>query len=990
MTDEFRYEFQSVRGHLVNKALYILPLLGLPALLATIFRALELGCHPLECVYLSLYLVSLVAIIFMKKLSFAVRTSILFGILLLTGTGSLVYYGLAANGILILATLSILTAVLFGTRNGIIATGISLLIIATIGTSVVNNQIPFVFDTNRYLISTTAWVTVSLCFVFLVGIAVISSGSIQQFLIRTFQEISKYRKNLEKMVTLRTSALTKSNEKLKKALNDLNKNQQLIDQMVHNIEEVFWIRDAVSAEMLYITPGFEKIFGISCETVYEHSMAFIDLVEKSDQPRIRKAHQKQMKDGRETVTEYRITTPDGGKKWIRAKTKPIFDENGVLIRTVGIAADITELKRSEWALKESRTILRTVFDTTPSCIFVKDIEGKYILVNNAIADLYNISKSEMLGKTDYDLAKLDKLTHKQAESFASNDIEVIKKGEPKLIQGEPLTDIEGNIHWFQTVKVPISLPNNEHCMLGVATDISERKLSEEALRKSEEKFSRFFFSSPTWLAFTRLEDGKYIEVNNAFEKLTGFSRAETIGLSSLEIGLWDDMEKRERLMKTAREKGGFQEQEVTFFTKEKVPLTALWSAVVVEMDGEDCLLSTVMDISELKRAEQEKASLIKDLQQAQKMEAIGNLAGGIAHEFNNVLSIILGNAELAMDDVPSSNPARESLLEIRKASFRAKDVVRQILSFARKTMTALKPLEINTIIKESLKLMRASIPAMIDIEPDIPPVPSVILGDPTEIHQIVINLCNNAAHSMKETGGVLEIGISDVTLDERTASRYEDLSPGDFVKLTVKDSGEGIAPNVLEKVFEPYFTTKEFGAGSGMGLAVVYGLVKKCGGAIKINSRVGEGTTVVVLFPKIEEKIPAKAESEGELPTGSERVLLVDDDPAIVNMICLMLERLGYNVTSTTDSTTALKRFKTDPGNFDLVITDMAMPKMSGDRLAAELLNVRNDIPILLCTGHSDTVDEKKAKEIGIRGFAMKPLDMRKLAQSVRAVLDMR
>ena len=168
------------------------------------------------------------------------------------------------------------------------------------------------------------------------------------------------------------------------------------------------------------------------------------------------------------------------------------------------------------------------------------------------------------------------------------------------------------------------------------------------------------------------------------------------------------------------------------------------------------------------------------------------------------------------------------------------------------------------------------------------------------------------------------------------------------------------------------------------------GTLPKCGGAIKINSRVGEGTTVVVLFPKIEEKIPAKAESEGELPTGSERVLLVDDDPAIVNMICLMLERLGYNVTSTTDSTTALKRFKTDPGNFDLVITDMAMPKMSGDRLAAELLNVRNDIPILLCTGHSDTVDEKKAKEIGIRGFAMKPLDMRKLAQSVRAVLDMR
>jgi signal transduction histidine kinase len=332
------------------------------------------------------------------------------------------------------------------------------------------------------------------------------------------------------------------------------------------------------------------------------------------------------------------------------------------------------------------------------------------------------------------------------------------------------------------------------------------------------------------------------------------------------------------------------------------------------------------DTTDRKKAEEQ-------LHQSRKMEAIGNLAGGIAHEFNNVLRIILANAELALDDVLDWNPAKESLKEIRKASFRAKDVVLQILSFARKTMTALKPLEINTVVNELLKLMRASIQATVDIQPKMPSAPSMIMGDPTEIHQIVINLCTNAVHAMQKTEGVLDVGLAEVTLDEKTASLYEDLSPGDFVRLTVKDSGEGISPKVLEKVFEPYFTTKEFGAGSGMGLAVVYGIVKKCEGVINIESRVGEGTTVEVLFPKIEEEAPAKEKKEVKLPKGNERILLVDDNQSIVNMICQMLERFGHTVTSMTDSTNALERFKSAPDDFDLVITDMSMPKISGDQL---------------------------------------------------------
>ena len=386
----------------------------------------------------------------------------------------------------------------------------------------------------------------------------------------------------------------------------------------------------------------------------------------------------------------------------------------------------------------------------------------------------------------------------------------------------------------------------------------------------------------------------------------------------------------------------------------------------------------------------EKRHLEEQLRQSQKMEAIGNLAGGIAHEFNNALGIILGNAELAIDDVPDWNPAKESLKEIRKASFRAKEVVRQILSFARKTMTALKPVEINTIVKESLKLMRASIPTMIEIQQNISSEPQMIMGDPTEIHQIIINLCTNASHAMKTSGGILEAAVSEVTLDRKSASLYEDLSPGDFVKMTIRDSGEGIAPDILKKVYEPYFTTKEFGAGSGMGLSVVYGIIKKCKGAIKIASTVGEGTVVEVLFPKIEEETPPKEIEESESPVGNERILVLDDDPSLANMLRLVLERFGYTVTSMTDSAAALESFRSSPEEFDLVVTDMAMPKMSGDQLAAELMKIREDIPVLLCTGHSDTIDEKKAKRMGIKGFVMKPLDMGKLARAVRAALDER
>ena len=520
--------------------------------------------------------------------------------------------------------------------------------------------------------------------------------------------------------------------------------------------------------------------------------------------------------------------------------------------------------------------------------------------------------------------------------------------------------------------------------------VAKRIQAEKALVQSESHLRSLVDTIPD-LIWLKDQDGVYLSCNPMFERFFGAKESEIVGKTDYDFvdrDLADFFRANDRKAMAAN-KPRKNEEALTFAENGYKGLFETIKTPMHNSNGEFIgVLGIARDITELRNAENEKLRLERQLKHIQKMESIGNLAGGIAHEFNNVLGIILGNAELAIDDVPDWNPAKESLKEIRKASFRAKEVVAQILSFARKTITALKPLEVNTVVKESLKLMRASIPTMIDIQQSIPAKPSTIFGDPTEIHQIVINLCNNASHAMKETGGILKVEISEVSLNEDSAFRYEALSPGDFVRLTVKDSGEGITPDVLENVFEPYFTTKEFGEGNGMGLSVVYGLVKKCKGAIKIDSIVGKGTTVEVLFPKIEEETPAEEKIEGELPKGNERILLVDDDPSIVSMICQMLERFGYTVTSMTDSTTALERFKSAPDDFDLVITDMSMPKMSGDQLAAELMKIRKDVPILLCTGHSDAVDEKKARQIGIKGFAMKPLDMSKLASAVREALD--
>jgi len=423
----------------------------------------------------------------------------------------------------------------------------------------------------------------------------------------------------------------------------------------------------------------------------------------------------------------------------------------------------------------------------------------------------------------------------------------------------------------------------------------------------------------------------------------------------------------------------------------KNPITGKWyinyDRAIKWIDGRFVRLQIATDISRIKDLEKESLRIQAQLQQAQKMEAIGTLAGGIAHDFNNILSAVIGYTEIALADVPGNSSQHQNLQEVLKAGNRARDLVKQILTFSRQTEQELKPVQINQIVRETLKLLRASLPTTVTIAQQIES-DSAVLADPTQIHQVIMNLCTNAAHALRDNGGQLKIDLSDVMLDGSFIEQHPYLSPGGFIKLSIADDGHGMEKSILDRIFDPFFTTKERGEGTGMGLAVVLGIIKSHGGTITVDSEVGKGSVFDVFLPVIKREVDHEVRTKAPIPTGTERILFIDDEKALVDLGRQILERLGYTVTVRTSSVEALELFMEHPEKFDLVITDMTMPNMTGDDLAGKLLNVRTDIPIILCTGYSEKISREKAQSLGIKEFILKPIVMRELARIVRSVLD--
>ncbi len=390
--------------------------------------------------------------------------------------------------------------------------------------------------------------------------------------------------------------------------------------------------------------------------------------------------------------------------------------------------------------------------------------------------------------------------------------------------------------------------------------------------------------------------------------------------------------------------------------------------------------------------DQDKKQLEDQLRQAQKMEAIGTLAGGIAHDFNNILAAIMGHAELASMQMGQNTKADAYIAEVLHACDRAKDLVAQILSFSRQSDSELKPLQISIVVKEALRLIRATLPTTISISKQIDDQDSIIIGNATQIHQILMNLCANAAHAMKTTGGTLSVSMSKYNISTdalvSTWPSPTQLGPGRYIQLKVADTGHGIETPLLDRIFDPYFTTKEKGVGTGLGLAVVQGIVQSHGGAIDVHSQAGKGTTFYIYLPRIESKLKPEIKKLQSLPRGEDKIMLVDDDPALAHLGHKLLATLGYRVTTFTDAQKALEQFRIDPNYFDLVITDLIMPKLTGEKLAQEIIRQRPAMPIIVSTGFSEDINEDELYSIGIRGVLYKPITIYHLATVIRKALD--
>jgi two-component system, cell cycle sensor histidine kinase and response regulator CckA len=478
--------------------------------------------------------------------------------------------------------------------------------------------------------------------------------------------------------------------------------------------------------------------------------------------------------------------------------------------------------------------------------------------------------------------------------------------------------------------------------------------------------------------------GLILEANLTLATLLGVTRGVLVKQPLASFILKEDQEIYYRHRKVLFETGQSQVCELRLMKKEDAPFWARLEAIPSrDTGGAPVCRVAISDITERKQTE-------AHLQQAQKLESIGTLAGGIAHDFNNILYPLLGFTELLKEDIPVDSPLQEHIDEILHATLRLRDLVRQILAFSRKGDQTDRPIQLHPIVKEALKLLRASIPTTIDIHQDIDSDGGVVMADPTQIHQIVMNLVTNAFHAMEDAGGILKVSLKPVALAPESApSITNNVTPGAYVLLTISDTGTGIAEDILDKIFEPYFTTKGVGKGTGLGLSVVYGIVKAYKGGIHISSEPGKGTEVRVYLPIMEKTAEENRIEDGEpLPGGTEKILLIDDEEVIVHMERQLLERLGYRVDERTSSVDALGVFKANPADFDLVLTDMTMPRLTGIQLAEKLLSFRPDIPIIICTGFSENISDEKSKLFGIKGFLMKPVVQSDMAQMVRKVLD--
>jgi len=768
----------------------------------------------------------------------------------------------------------------------------------------------------------------------------------------------------------------------KRSEEEIKKRQKYLEAVLHAALDAIVTLDA-SHHILEWNPGAEQIFGYSRDEAVGRSLD--DLVSRPDVVDEAKAITKKVLSGQHLVpletVRYR---KDGTPVNVIVASSPIQIE-GELHGAVGVYTDITDRKRAEEALRVSEEKFRLTFESVPDAVTISRIEdGRYLSVNNGFCRITGYSKEEATGKTAFELglyvnpADRERLLANLQDKGMVDGFEVQYRMKDERVLD---TLLSGKIFRYE----------KKDCLVAVVKDVTQFKGTQEELRRSEKRY-RDLFNSVSDLIYTQDLEGHFLSANRAMTEIFGYEPEEFIGHKTT-----DFMKPELRPLFYTEyiekiKKQGHNEGVTSYFARDgRKTYLEYRSRLIKPGTGEPYITGIGRDVTERILAEKEIKKLNKQMLQAQKMEAVGTLAGGIAHDFNNLLQGILGFTQMLLMEKDGNDPDTAKLEQIEKAAHRASELTQQLLAFSRKVESNLRPVDLNQELEQVRNLLERTIPKMIAIELHLEDHLNVIRADPAQLEQVIMNFGVNARDAMPDSGKLV-FETENVTLDEEYCKAHLGARPGRYVLLSISDTGQGMDKETLEHIFEPFFTTKGVGSGTGLGLAMVYGIIKSHGGYIMCYSEPGEGTTFKIYLPVMEGD-PVRNETEtnrnAAVPEGgSETILLVDDEEILRDIGKDILEKFGYTVLLAADGESALELYRENPEDISLVILDIVMPGMGGKKCLEEILKMNPQAKVVMASGYSINGRVKEVLDGGARAFIKKPYELKQMLAEVRKVLD--
>jgi two-component system, cell cycle sensor histidine kinase and response regulator CckA len=760
----------------------------------------------------------------------------------------------------------------------------------------------------------------------------------------------------------------------KRAEEALRGSEKRYRELVEKANDIIYRTDANGVFVLFNSVGL-RITGYSLEEItHKH---YLDLIHPDYKKQAERFYGLQfVKRIPDTYYEMPIITKKGETVWIGQNAQLVM-EGDAIVGFQSIARDITDLKKAEDVMRQQRDFLQQLIDAIPTPIFYKDVDGRYIGCNRAFESDTGMSRADIVGKTVFEVGPPD-----LAQIYHEQDLSLLRN--PGVQQGETSRqDAAGSRHEVVFTKATFSdLEGNIAGLVGVILDITERKKAEQALKASETRYRRLFEAAKDGILILDAETAQIVDVNPFLTDLLGYSREDFLERKIWEIGIFEDTSKSQAVFLELQSGEYVRYEDLPLQKKGGSSVEVEFVSNVYQVNSKKVIQCNIRDISDRKRLE-------RQLIQSQKMEAVGILAGGVAHDFNNLLTVVQGYSELLLLEMDEKTPGYSDLRKIHEAGLRGAELVRNLLAFSRKADTNPRPINLNDEVARIQKLLSRTIPKMIKIELHLEGDLAAVDADPDQIGQVLMNLAVNSEHAMLE-GGKLTIATANISLDEEYCRSYPEMHAGNYAMLTVSDTGHGMDKETLQHIFEPFFTTKGIGKGTGLGLSMVYGIIRQHGGHITCYSEPNHGTTFKIYLPAMKEDVMGKeAEVEQVLPRGgTETILLVDDEDFIRDLGQRFLTRAGYTVLTAASGPEAVQLYLREGEKISLMILDLIMPEMGGDKCLEEILAINPDAKIVISSGAAVKGKKKETVESGARGFVSKPFQLRDMLKTVREVLD--